>query len=61
MSDNDVHPSRLQTLASLPILYLVIPYLRSTAQLAGWFEGRKMRGSSAPVVPSEQLADSLSR
>jgi len=61
MRDNDVHPSRLQTLASLPILYLVIPYLRSSAQLAGWSEGRKLRGSSAPVVPSEQLADSLSR
>jgi glycosyltransferase involved in cell wall biosynthesis len=55
LAANDVHPSRLQTLASLPILYVVVPYLRSAAQLKGWLEGRRLRGESAPVVPSETV------
>jgi glycosyltransferase involved in cell wall biosynthesis len=50
---NDVHPSPVLTLRSLPILYLVVPYLRCTAQLAGWLEGRRMRELSAPIVPSD--------
>jgi glycosyltransferase involved in cell wall biosynthesis len=34
-------------LRTLPILYLVVPYLRSSAQLAGWMEGRRRRGEAA--------------
>jgi glycosyltransferase involved in cell wall biosynthesis len=47
---NGVEPSRLETLRALPILYLVVPYLRSAAQFQGWLEGR--RTSGAPLVPS---------
>jgi glycosyltransferase involved in cell wall biosynthesis len=49
---NDVRPSTLLTLRSLPILYLVIPYLRSTAQLSGWLEGRRLRRTGAPIMAS---------
>jgi glycosyltransferase involved in cell wall biosynthesis len=48
---NDVRPSAAQTLLALPILYVVVPYLRSAAQLRGWLEGRRLRGESAPIVP----------
>jgi GT2 family glycosyltransferase len=50
---NDVRPSPALTLASLPILYLVVPYLRSVSQLTGWLEGRRLRATSAPIVPAE--------
>jgi hypothetical protein len=40
---------------ALPILYVVVPYLRSFAQLRGWLEGRRLRDAGAPIVPSEQL------
>ena len=56
MRANGVEPTAsARRSQALPILYLVIPYLRSIAQLDGWLEGRRMRGQSAPVVPSEQL------
>jgi glycosyltransferase involved in cell wall biosynthesis len=48
---NGVEPTAWETLCALPILYLVVPYLRSAAQLQGWREGRRVPG--APVVPSE--------
>ena len=55
MRANGVEPTAWETLKALPIMYLVVPYLRSIAQFGGWLEGRRMRGQSAPVVPSEQL------
>jgi GT2 family glycosyltransferase len=55
MRANGVEPTAWETLKALPIMYVVIPYLRSVAQLDGWLEGRRMRGQSAPVVPSEQV------
>jgi glycosyltransferase involved in cell wall biosynthesis len=51
LRSNGVEPTAWETLRALPILYLVIPYLRSAAQLQGWREGRRAPG--APVVPSE--------
>ncbi|MBE2320239.1 glycosyltransferase [Solirubrobacter sp. CPCC 204708] len=57
MRDNDVHPSPVLTLQSLPILYIVVPYLRCAAQLAGWLEGRRMRGTSGPVRVADELVD----
>jgi glycosyltransferase involved in cell wall biosynthesis len=55
MRANGVEPSAWETLKTLPILYLVIPYLRCLAQLDGWLEGRRLRGTSTPVVASEPL------
>jgi glycosyltransferase involved in cell wall biosynthesis len=43
LAENDVQPRRRELVASLPIMYLVVPYLRSTAQLVGWFDGRRLR------------------
>jgi glycosyltransferase involved in cell wall biosynthesis len=40
---NGVEPTLGETLRELPIMYLVIPYLRSTAQLLGCLDGRKLR------------------
>jgi glycosyltransferase involved in cell wall biosynthesis len=50
---NDVEVTLGQTLRALPILYLVIPYLRCTAQLAGWLEGRRRR-SEAAIAPQPE-------
>jgi hypothetical protein len=47
LRQNGVVPTRMATLRTLPILYLVIPYLRSAAQLQGWLEGRRRRGELA--------------
>jgi glycosyltransferase involved in cell wall biosynthesis len=41
LAENGVVPTRRESLASLPLLYLVLPYLRSLAQLLGWLEGRR--------------------
>ena len=43
LRQNGVEPTRGEVLRALPILYVVIPYLRSLAQLKGWVEGLRMR------------------
>jgi glycosyltransferase involved in cell wall biosynthesis len=43
LGENGVHPDPLETLRSLPLLYVLVPYLRSTAQLRGWMDGRSLR------------------
>ena len=43
---NGVEPTRRQVLGTLPIIYLVVPYLRSVAQLRGWFDGTQLRQRS---------------
>jgi|SRR5919201_16961 GT2 family glycosyltransferase len=40
LAANDVHPQLRETLAVLPVMYLVLPYVRGAAQLVGWWEGR---------------------
>jgi glycosyltransferase involved in cell wall biosynthesis len=45
---NGVEPTLVETLLVLPILYVVIPYLRSAAQFDGWLEGRRLRRAAAP-------------
>jgi glycosyltransferase involved in cell wall biosynthesis len=47
LAANGVRPTVGETLWTLPILYLVIPYLRSFAQLQGWREGRRLRAETA--------------
>jgi GT2 family glycosyltransferase len=42
---NGVEPTLAETLRTLPILYLVIPYLCCVAQLQGWLEGRRLRNA----------------
>jgi GT2 family glycosyltransferase len=38
-----VRPPWRHRLAALPLLYLVLPYVRSAAQLHGWSTGRRLR------------------
>ena len=58
MRANGVELSAWELLKSLPILYLVVPYLRSAAQLQGWLEGRRLR---APAHPSSRPSSSARR
>lgn len=43
LSANGVVPRRRETIAALPIMYVVVPYLRGAAQLQGWRDGRRLR------------------
>lgn len=52
MRANGIELSTWELLKALPILYLVVPYLRNAAQLQGWREGRRLRGAGAPIAPS---------
>jgi glycosyltransferase involved in cell wall biosynthesis len=40
---NGVEPTFRETLASLAVMYLLVPYLGSAAQVRGWLEGRRLR------------------
>lgn len=41
LGENGVVPTRGETLKALPLMYLVVPYLRIAAQFSGWREGRR--------------------
>jgi glycosyltransferase involved in cell wall biosynthesis len=43
LGENGVIPTRTETLLALPIMYLLVPYLRAAAQFQGWREGRRLR------------------
>src|SRR5262249_52131348 len=43
LGENGVVPTTAETVKALPLMYLVLPYLRSAAQVRGWFEGRRLR------------------
>jgi glycosyltransferase involved in cell wall biosynthesis len=47
LGENDVVPTRVETLKALPVMYLVVPYLRIAAQFVGWREGRRLREKPA--------------
>ncbi len=40
---NGFRPRLHHHLAALPLVYLVLPYLRNVAQLVGWIQGRRLR------------------
>jgi glycosyltransferase involved in cell wall biosynthesis len=46
LGENGVTPTRVETLVSLPLLYLFLPYFRAAAQFIGWREGRRTRQST---------------
>ena len=52
LAKNGVVPTRAETLRTRPLIYIVIPYLRSAAQLQGWIEGRRLRRAGTPNPPS---------
>jgi len=45
LAANGVRPGVAETLRALPVMYLVVPYLRAAAQLRGWWDGRALRSS----------------
>jgi hypothetical protein len=49
LGENGVVPTRRETLRALPLMYLVVPYLRATAQFMGWRDGRRLRRNEAPA------------
>lgn len=46
---NDVVPTWREDLVALPLMYVVLPYLRAVAQLVGWLDGRRHPASPAPA------------
>jgi glycosyltransferase involved in cell wall biosynthesis len=43
MRANDIELRPVETVAALPLIYLLVPYLRSAAQLQGLLDGRRLR------------------
>lgn len=43
LGENNMEPTVRETVVALPIMYLLIPYLRGFAQLRGWWDGRRRR------------------
>jgi len=56
LGENGVFPTRRETLVALPLLYLVLPYLRSTAQLVGWLDGRRHREPPGEVPRADSTS-----
>jgi glycosyltransferase involved in cell wall biosynthesis len=47
LGENDVHPSLWERAATLPLMYLLVPYLRVAAQLRGWLDGRRLQETTS--------------
>ena len=43
LAENGVRPTAWQVAAALPLMYLLVPYLRGAAELQGWWDGRRLR------------------
>jgi glycosyltransferase involved in cell wall biosynthesis len=43
LAEHDVRPTLREKLLSLPIMYVLVPYLRGAAQLSGWWVARRLR------------------
>ena len=46
IADNGVRPTFAQRTLSLPIVYLLVPYWRNVAEVAGAIDGRRSRSTS---------------
>jgi hypothetical protein len=51
LRENGVETTRAETARALLVMYLVVPYLRSVAQTAGWVDGRRLR-----PLPEQRVA-----
>jgi GT2 family glycosyltransferase len=50
LAANGVSPTPAENLRALPLIYLVVPYLRAAAQIRGWWDGRHLRnGADFPL------------
>lgn len=43
LGENGVVATPMETLKALPLMYVVVPYLRIVAQFRGWLDGRRLR------------------
>lgn len=48
LGENGVVPSKGETVRALPLMYLLVPYIRVAAQFSGWRQGRRLRPSKTP-------------
>jgi glycosyltransferase involved in cell wall biosynthesis len=48
---NGVEPRRAESLRALPLMYLLVPYLRAAAQIRGWWDGRGLRREGPAALP----------
>jgi glycosyltransferase involved in cell wall biosynthesis len=46
---NGAHPTVTDDLKAVPLIYLLLPTLRSVAQASGWWRGRKDRAMESPA------------
>ena len=51
LGQNGVVPTKKETLNALPLMYLVVPYVRAAALLRGWLEGRRLTPEQSPDAP----------
>jgi hypothetical protein len=49
LSEHGLEPTVRERALTLPMLYVVLPYLAGIAQIGGWWAGRKLRGGFASV------------
>jgi GT2 family glycosyltransferase len=43
LGEHGVCPTAAETMRALPVMYLLVPYLRGAAQVQGWWDGRRLR------------------
>jgi glycosyltransferase involved in cell wall biosynthesis len=43
LAENGVHPGWAEVALALPLMYVVVPYLRGAAELRGYLDGRRLR------------------
>jgi GT2 family glycosyltransferase len=48
LGENGVHPRVDERILSLPLMYVLVPYWRTAAQLRGWRDGRRLRRGDDP-------------
>ena len=46
LAANGASPTWLDDLKAVPILYILLPFLRAAAETAGWWQGRRVRARS---------------
>jgi glycosyltransferase involved in cell wall biosynthesis len=54
LGENGVVPMRIETLKALPLMYLVVPYMRAVAQFCGWLDGRRLRIAGASSLSAQR-------
>lgn len=54
LSESGYRPTLRDDLRAIPLTYLFLPYVRSLAQMAGWWQGRRERSSTRARRPASR-------